>query len=166
VSTVETPRPQRPPPSWIAATLLAANLGLACLVAWAVYSFGSIGFAVGYMRGERLFAHATSVVSASKGEEQELDLVVANLDDRPVRILGGLSSCSCLVPLGLPALLPANDRSTIRIMFRPQGRSGRFAQRLRLFTDHPDQRQLDVWVECDVVGTAASGKKQPTSRGI
>jgi hypothetical protein len=164
MSIVEDARPKKKPLSWIAVTLIVANLGLACLVAGALYTFGSVGCALGYLRGERLFAHAGFVEGAT-GEERQFDLVVVNMFDQPVRIVGGASACSCLVPLGLPALLPANDKHNLRIKFRPKRQTGRFTQRLRLFMDHTDQEHLDAWVECKVAEADTSAKNRQARRG-
>jgi Protein of unknown function (DUF1573) len=165
MSTVKTPQVQTWPLSWIATTLVAANLALICLVVASLYTFGSVGSALGYLRGERLFADTLSVETATGGEPRQIDLVITNTSGRPVRILGGSSSCSCLVPLDVPAVLPAKDTSRIRTEFRPKGRTGRFSLMVRLFTDHPGQQYLDVWVKCNVAGTVASAKKQLAPRG-
>jgi hypothetical protein len=164
MNATETAQVRKRPPSWIAATVVFTNIGLACLMAAALYFFGSIGSALAYMRGERLFAYVAPTGRIPKGEESELNLFISNLGDRPVRILGGTSSCSCLVPLGLPALLEATDTRNIRIKFRPKRRTGRITEGLRLFTDHPNQRELDVWVAVDVADVVTIAKKAALQR--
>lgn len=157
---------QRSAPSWITATIVFTNIGLACLVACALYFFGSVGEAIAYVRGQRLFASADGVVTAVEGQTQEFDLVVRNMGGRRVRILGGQSSCSCLVALGVPTDLPARGRLVIRVSFRPKRRTGQFSQAIRLFTDDLDQSDLDVLVNCQVTGSSEVKKKgAPRSAG-
>ena len=128
MSLVVALRVQKSSLKWLAAILVMAGVGLACLAALGVYSFGSVGDAVAYMKGQRIFARVEVLVSTPTGQERDFDLVVANRGGRTVRILGAQSSCSCLAPAGLPVGLPANGRCTVRVTFRPKRRTGRFMQ--------------------------------------
>ena len=122
---------------------------------------------MGYINGQRLFAHPDALVRTVTGEAREFSVTVSNLGNRPVRILGLQTSCSCVAMLGVPVNLPASGRCTIKARFRPtRKQTGRFTQTLRLFTDEASQRHLDVLVYFYVDGRGASPKKAaPRPRG-
>jgi hypothetical protein len=152
--------------TWLAATVLAASVGLGCLAAVGVYLFGSVGNAVGYMKGQRVFARPEALVSTVTGKAREFSVTVSNLGKRPVRILGVQSSCSCVATHGIPVDLPANSRCTIKANFRPKGKqTGRFTQTLRLFTDEPNQQHLDVLVHFYVEGGVSPTESASSPRG-
>jgi Protein of unknown function (DUF1573) len=160
-------RAQKSSLKWLAATLLAASIGLGCLAASGVYLFGSVRNALGYVNGQRLFAQPEGLVSTVSGQAREFSVIVSNLGKRPVRIVGAQSSCSCLIPLGPPADVPANGRCTVKVRFRPkQKQVGRFTQSIGLFTDDPNQRRLGVLVHCYVEASdAVPGEAAPRPRG-
>jgi Protein of unknown function (DUF1573) len=160
MSVVAALRPQKAPLKWLATTLLAACVGIGCLAAVGVYLFGSVANAVGYLNGQRLFAHPEALVRTVTGEAREFSVTVSNLGKGPVRILGVQSSCSCVAMLGVPVNLPASGRCTIKARFRPtRKQTGRFTQTLRLFTDEPSQAHLDFLVYFCVDGGGVNPKK-------
>jgi Protein of unknown function (DUF1573) len=156
MSLVAALREQKSSLTWLAATLVAASVGIGCLAAAGVYLLGSVGNALGYVNGQRLFAQPEGLVSTASGQAREFSVIVSNLGKRPVRILGAQSSCSCLIPLGPPADVPANGRCTVKVRFRPKRKQvGRFTQSIALFTDDPNQRRLGVRVHCYVEASDA-----------
>ena len=167
MNLVSALRSQKSSLTWLAAILLAASVGLGCLAAAGVYLFSSVGNALGYINGQRLFAQPEALVSTAIGEAREFSVTVTNLGKRPVRILGTRSSCSCVATLGLPVSLPPNDRRTVWVKFRPNRKqTGRFTQTLRLFTDEADQRHLDVLLHFHVAGVSKGLKNAaPRPRG-
>jgi hypothetical protein len=156
---------RRKPLSWIAMTLIFTNIGLGSLVALALYSFGSLGPALGYLRGDRLIpdAYAKSFGTVEQGEVRTINFQLKNMSNQPIRILGGRPSCSCLVVDQLPMTLPLNGECRIRVGVRSSLRSGRIAESIRLFTDLPSQSSLELKVVGRVLGTETKARGEDTS---
>jgi hypothetical protein len=124
-------------PSWLGMTLILVSIGSVSLPLAAIHRFGSLPSAVGYLRGERLIpdAYTKSFGRVSKSNEPIVDFSLNNFTSEPVRILGGNSSCTCLLATDLPVDVPPGGRATLRVRARSKSRSGTYSERLRLVTD-------------------------------
>jgi Protein of unknown function (DUF1573) len=151
--------------SWIASTAVLTGILLSSLMGAALWHFGSIGAALAYTRGERLFAKMESIGTMTRGEERKAELVISNLGDKPVRILGAASSCSCVATSGVPTTIPAKDMRIIPVKLRAGNLIGRSVQRLRIFTDHPRQRDVEALVMIEVVVETATTRASASRSG-
>ena len=149
----DTAHDKKHPLSWTLSTVVFTNVILACLVGVALFRFGSVGSALSCLRGDRLLAnsHVKSLGTIQKGQEREVNFELTNAGNRPVKIFGGTSTCTCMLATGMPAIIQPEDHLTIGIKFRAKGKPGPTRERLRLFVDHPNQRHLDLVIECRIV---------------
>ena len=149
--------------SWMALTVIIANIGLLSVVALGLYFFGSIGPAVAYLRGDRLIAdvYDRSVGIVREGEKHAVVFELTNMSSQPVKILGAKSTCTCLAVDQLPVALPPHGVFRLRIGLRPRFRSGQIAERVSLFTDRELQQQLDLKISGRVLDAAGSSTAKP-----
>lgn len=103
----------------------------------ALYQFGSLEAAAAYLRGERIVVDPglVDVGTGAAGELREVRVEVANFTDRPVRVIGGTSDCSCGVTSKLPQTIPAGGRRAVDVTVRLPGRPGIFTRPVALFID-------------------------------
>jgi hypothetical protein len=139
--------------SWMALTVIIANMGLLSTAALGLYSFGSLGSAVAYLSGDRLIAdgYTRSVGIVNVGEHHEVSFELRNMSNRDVGILGAQSSCTCLVADQLPVVVPAHGVFRLRVGVRPKSRAGQIAERISLITDREDEQRLHLKISGRVV---------------
>jgi Protein of unknown function (DUF1573) len=144
--------------SWLALTMIIANVGLLSAAALALYFFGSLAPAVAYLRGDRLIADAytRSLGTIRKGEERAAFFVLTNSSNRAVKILGSRASCTCLVVDELPVALPPHGVFRLRIGLRPRVKPGQIAERVSLFTDREGEERLELKISGRVVESGGS----------
>jgi hypothetical protein len=142
----ETTRARSKSLSWAAMTLIFANIGLGVLVVVALYTFGSIESALGYLRGDRLIpeVRSKSFGTISGNDDLVIAFRIKNLLRRPVRVLGAKTSCTCLILDDLPMTLPPTSVSAIRVRVRPRVKTGRVAESIQILTDYKYQSHLDI----------------------
>ena len=114
---------------------------LGCIT-WAVVTFGSLYHGWLYASGVRVMMEPTSVVvpEGQDGEPQDTVFVIRNLTNRPVRIVGATTTCTCVVATDkLPLVVPAKGTTELHAALGPPSSStGRsVAQFLVYHTDHP-----------------------------
>lgn len=152
MAETETTRARSKSLSWTAMTLIFANTGLGVLVVVAVYMFGSIESALGYLRGDRLIpeVRSKSFGLISGHADLLIPIRIKNLLRRPVRVLGAKTSCTCVVIDNLPMTLPPTSVSAIRVRVRPSVKSGQVTESIRIITDYKDQAYLDITLTGEV----------------
>ncbi len=115
---------------------LIGGVALAALAGALVWRFGTPGLALAWLRGERL---VLSPAEADLGEcqprtEHVARFTLANLTDRPVRVVGGEQSCACVALDELPVEVAARGSGEISVQFFVAG-EGLYAQQLLLYID-------------------------------
>jgi len=97
---------------------VSANAALIAAAVFALASFSSIKSAVGfYMRGETLLVDATekSFGVAASGRTFDVSFRLTNRGDKPIRILGCKTICTCTVPHDLPYTLDPKESRDLNI---------------------------------------------------
>lgn len=115
--------------------------------AWgaAVSICGSTECALARLRGETLFVSPSRLDFGAGDADETLvaTVVVHNLSDRPIRLVGGTSDCSCVAANGLPCTIPPRESRTIPIQLKMIGAPGSSVKRSAvLWTDDKIQRVL------------------------
>ncbi len=125
--------------------LRAVGVGLVCvgvLAGLGCLAFGSLGKAFAVLRGDTLGVSASVLDfgTGSPGDVLEASLQVVNYSDRPVRLVGGTSDCSCIATQDLPVTLNPGESSMVRVVLRvPPGDAGLLNRRIEFMTDCADQ---------------------------
>jgi hypothetical protein len=113
--------------------------------------YGSPQAALARLRGDALTASADFLYlgSGSAGQELEAAIEVRNWTDRPVRLVGGTSDCSCVTTSDLPlTILPGEARPvTVRLRV-PAAKPGALTRVAELWTDLDQQRNVRFRVGC------------------
>lgn len=128
-------------------------LTLAVLVGIGSAVYGSPRAALARLRGEEIAvvpAHV-DVGTGSPGARLEASVEVRNWTDRPVKLIGGTSDCSCLTHHDLPVVIPPGESHRVTIAVRvPASDRGQMTRRVELFTDHDRQPVVHFTVGCRV----------------
>jgi Protein of unknown function (DUF1573) len=123
--------------SWIATTLVFANVGFALVLLAGMHLFGSVASAFGYLRGDRLVpdAYTKALGVVQKGEERSTKFRLKNWSGEAVRVFGARSACTCVVVEDLPVDIPPGGEHRIAVRFRAKAKSGAISERIRLYTN-------------------------------
>jgi hypothetical protein len=90
--------------------------------------------------------------SGSTGQELERSVEVRNWTDRPVRLIGGTSNCSCVTTTGLPLTIPPGEARPVTIrMTVVASKPGALTRAAELWTDCDKQRTIPLQIGCRVV---------------
>ncbi len=140
---------------WISISVGLAGLALVLLSVWASATLGSVGAALAYLGGERILvdAYSKSFGTIGLGAERTITFVITNATDRPVKLVGAMTSCTCLRAVELPITVsPKGGSRAVRFIYRGAQKPVQVLEKLRIFTDHP----LHRWVDVTVKGSVAS----------
>jgi hypothetical protein len=94
------------------------------------------------LRGEHLLVEPTicDVGSGIPGESKAVVIKIRNESNQPIRLVGGTSSCACIVTDELPRTIGPGETMSVQIRVKFTGSEGRFQQRFAFYTDdarHP-----------------------------
>jgi hypothetical protein len=122
-------------------TLFLAFAALVIGLAW----YGSPRAAFAAMRGQELLidSRAKSAGSIRLGEKRTVVFRVKNLTGRSRRIVGGLSSCNCMMPKNLPMVIPPWGERALAIEVTP-GEKAPFQRSILLYTTAESQHVIEV----------------------
>jgi hypothetical protein len=136
-ATLECCLPRKRSMSWMATTLVLANVGLVLLLVGAVSWFGSVTAAVAYLQGESLIpdARVKSFGVASLNDRPTVNFSLKNRAKRPIKIVGTASSCSCLITSTFPIVIEPWGEAVLSVRVGAKRKVGPFSERLRLITD-------------------------------
>jgi hypothetical protein len=143
--------------SWTGLTGLLVIIGLGGLVVWSRAEFGSIESAIGYLRGERLIpdAYSKSFGSVEQGSAPVVAFTLTNFTGRPITVLGGSSTCTCvLLDKNFPLTIPASEHAILKIVVRTHRRRGGVAGSVSFYSDDPDAHAVVVRVSGRVLDIA------------
>jgi len=128
-------------------TLLAFSLTLIILGIGAGYGFarfGSFAAAMSAMRGDVLLVDQPlkSVDGIRPGTRVALRYALTNASNRPIKLIGVSTSCTCTLVEGLPiTLAPSETRSITATITTREGESVLDGS-IRLYTDHPRSAEI------------------------
>jgi hypothetical protein len=128
----------------LAAGAAAAGAGL---IGLAALSFGSTDAALAQLRGERISIRPSflDVGGGQPGQTLETAVEAVNRTDRPVRMIGGSSDCSCVVTADLPLTLGPGEARRVSVQVHLPASSGLF------------QRKAFFWTDCDEARSVVFG---------
>ncbi|HEY8505848.1 MAG TPA: MauE/DoxX family redox-associated membrane protein [Gemmataceae bacterium] len=114
---------------------------LAGLGAW---TFGSLDAALARVRGERISVRPgfVDVGRGVPGQSVEAVVELVNRTDRPVRVIGGTSDCSCVTTYDLPVTLEPGEPRPVSIHVRLPGTPGLFNRQAFFWTDDDQARTI------------------------
>jgi hypothetical protein len=125
--------------------LVAVGLAFcAGLIGLASVAYGSPDAALARLRGESLSIRP-GIVDVGRGEvgqTLEATVEVVNRTDKPVRIYGGTSDCSCIATQDLPLTLAPGEARRLTVMVRLPGTPGFFNRKAWLLTDCDEARTV------------------------
>ena len=143
-------------PSWMASTIILTNIGLATAALWSFLSFGSLGSALGYLAGNRLVPdnYNKSFGTIRSKDTTEVYFRLENYSKSPVTILGSNSTYTCVVTENLPLSIPALGHHSLKVKVAPRKTVGQRSEKLKLFTNLPQQPTLVLALSGKVVSSA------------
>lgn len=134
--------------SWTVKTLLFTGIGLALGLALSFFHFGSVGAALGSLRGDRLIVGSSlrSFGEVTPGQRPTTVLEFMNISDRAITLCGSKATCTCVVTEELPCSLPPGARRSVNIAVRTDSVEGSVDEIVSLFTDFPAQPRVALRV--------------------
>lgn len=106
------------------------------------------------LRGESLTITpvVTDVGSGTVGEKRTFEIRLRNHSDKPIRVVGGTSSCACTTIEDMPLLISPHDSRVIKVTMVFRGQTGDFQYRFLLYSDDALQPFAAAWFNGEVVG--------------
>jgi hypothetical protein len=97
--------------------------------------------ALARLRGESITVEpsVSEVGDGPVGQEEKIRIRLTNRTDRPIRVVGGTTTCSCIATQDLPIVLARGETRGIDVFVKFTGSPGRFLRRFVLFTDDETQ---------------------------
>jgi hypothetical protein len=126
---------------------------VACSVGVGAWVYGSPQAALARLRGESITVTPGYLEfgSGHPGDMREATAEVRNWTDRPVRLIGGTSDCSCVVTSSLPIKLKPGETHTILVRMQiRESQPGAFTRNVELWTDYDNQRKIRFRLGCRV----------------
>lgn len=129
--------------------ILAASFGT---LAWI---YGSPYETLLHVRGEAITIEpsVSQVGDGRAGDQRAITIQLLNHRDRPVEILGGTESCSCIATSDLPVIVPPKESRSITLTIFFTGNPGRFQHSFVLYTDDETQSTITARFVGYVIGT-------------
>jgi hypothetical protein len=106
--------------------------------------YGSTDTALARLRGESVSIRPgiADVGSGEPGQVLEATVEIVNRTERPVRVYGGTSDCSCIATNDLPLTLEPGEARQVSVKIRLPGSTGFFNRKAWLWTDCDDARTV------------------------
>ena len=137
---------------------LALALGLlAVLIILVYWRYGSLHAAQAVWRGEPISVDSaiTSLGQVEGGMKIYRVVKLRNHSGKPVRIIGSMSTCTCVVPDELPVTIPANGVHQLQVLVSvpdiSRTKDGVIDQSIRLLTSVPTQPEVPLRITGEVV---------------
>ncbi len=132
---------------------------LACVLFGNLLHGGSVMIALAYLRGERLIIDPIVAFANDglPGEEREILFRVLNFTDRPVKLLGANSSCTCASTKDLPLVIPPAESRMLSVTYRFSEAQSSLEEIVTLYTDDRQRSRLVVRIKRRVANTVELG---------
>ncbi len=129
------------------------------IIGLASVAYGSPEAALAHLRGERLSVRPgiVDVGSGHEGQLLEAAVEIVNRTDRPVRIYGGTSDCSCIATADLPLTLAPGEARQVSVKVRLPASQGIFNRKAFLWTDCDDARTVLFGLTGRIEGSESAG---------
>lgn len=135
----------------LARVLATAAFGLLSVIAvfgmlagLAALRFGSPEAALAYFRGELVSVRPrlVEVGEGVPGEHLQATVELVNRTDRPIRVVGGTSDCSCVATENLPLTLAPGEARSVTVHVRLSGAPGMFTRQVAFLTADDRLREI------------------------
>jgi hypothetical protein len=99
--------------------------------------FGSIAAALSAMRGDSLLVDQPlkSLDGVRPGSRVEIRYLLTSVSNRPIRILGAATSCTCTMMENIPMTLASSESKSVTAKVRTREDEPESAGSIRLYTD-------------------------------
>jgi hypothetical protein len=141
-------------PAGFAVVAVGAAAVLLALTGVGSWVYGSPQTALARLRGESLTVSSDYVDfgACPAGQMAERVVEVRNWSDRPVRLIGGTSDCSCLTTADLPLTIPPGEARPVTVQLTvPPAKLGALTRVVELWTDNDEHRTIRLQVGCRIV---------------
>ena len=97
--------------------------------------------ALAKLRGETLAVSpaVTQLGEGTQGEQRTFQVQLKNYSDKPIKVVGGTTSCACIATQDLPITIPAGGTESINVKIKFSGSPGKFAHRFVLYSDSDER---------------------------
>ena len=131
---------------FFATTVVIAVSILVVLGAWACVRLGSLRAGFAYLAGTRMILdhQERSFGEVAGGEERTVSFRLTNFSQRPVRVLGAKTECTCMVADELPLTIGISETATLKVTVRKGSKTGELRETIRFYTDHPGRSEIAV----------------------
>jgi hypothetical protein len=142
-----------------AVSIGGTSLVFGSIIGLASLAFGSPDAALARLRGERISIRPRTVNVGRVEPHQRIEVTVevVNRTDRPVRLIGGTSDCSCVTINDLPTTLAPGEARQVSVEVRLPATHGFFHRKAMFLTDCEQARA----VLFDLVGTIDGAESVP-----
>lgn len=147
----------------VVATCGAILALLVILLGLGSWWFGSPQAALAHLRGEHVSVTPglVNVGQGSPGEVCRATVEVSNWTDAPVRLIGGISDCSCVLTDDLPLTIPPGEVRSVTVQVKLPASTGAFSKTAAFLVG---DQQLGV-VPFRVTGRILRVSEGPDARG-
>lgn len=123
-----------------------------------LYRYGNLSRAVSYLLGQPIVvASTTSIGVVEEGRHYMVHVPLTNASNRPIKIIGAQTSCTCTTLTSLPfSLAPRESRNLDIEIVTKSGKKGGIDSRVDLFTDHPASPTIDFRIIGTITPSAGS----------
>jgi len=127
-------------------TLLFTGVALGALCFWCVAQFGTLSGALAFLNGDRLIpdAYSKSFGTRDVGSSPSVVFNLTNKSEKPIRIIGARSSCTCLALEGLPATVKAGATLPFMVRVLPASKQGRVTGTVLVYSDYEEQPSVPL----------------------
>lgn len=93
------------------------------------------------LRGETLavIPAVTQLGEGKAGEQRTFQVQLRNYSDKPIKVVGGTTSCACIATQDLPVTIPAGGIKAISVKINFSGTPGIFTHRFTLYSDSAER---------------------------
>ena len=107
------------------------------LVSLVVCRFGSLVAFVAFLKGHTfvILPAQADLGTCCSGDRRSTSFTIRNLSERPLRVVGAKTACSCVVANALPISVPARESRTIPIQVHINRRSSDYCEPIVFFVD-------------------------------
>ena len=106
--------------------------------AWSAIRFGGLEDAIQYLRGHEIVAVSTviSLGTQPNGTHCPVKIRLRNLSDKPIRVVGASTSCSCVATSNPPVLIGARQSAVLDATLAIEGEpSSKVEQTIDYYTE-------------------------------
>jgi len=138
---------------WIQITVLTLLVG--CIffgIGW--WRSGAMATSWAYLQGERLLFTPANIIieNAKPGEVVERTIVVKNLSDKTITLLGSQESCGCITLQKFPIEISAGKKHEILIKINIDNDATSLENNIKIYTDHDGLATVTINISGNVKG--------------